>query len=307
MKIGVYFLAESSGGNGRGDVLLLTPALRELRAKYPQAFIGCVVRHSELLARNPNVDKYYEARPISRSPFDELYRDADLNLYVDYQAYHPYKKHFIDLLCELCDVHPSSKQLELYLSPEEEEVGRQVVHSARRANNNNFVVALHVSASSPNREWSVQKWNQLVLRCPDLTFVQLGGEHEPPIEGTIRVANAVTVRQAAAVVKYADTLVCIDSYMQHAAAAVGTRGVVLCGASDPRVCGHELHTYLIHREVACVPCHRPLLPLYDLMPDPQDNDKLVPWICAHRSCMRALAVEEVQQALYSFLGHIKAG
>lgn len=301
MKIGVYFLADASGGNGRGDVLLLTPALRALRAKYPDAFIGCVIRHSELLAGNPYIDRYYEAQPISRLPFDELYQGADLHLYVDYQAYHPYRQHLVDVLGELCGVRPRSRQPDLFLLPDEELVAQQLTQQIRQAEGNRPLVALHTSATTPNREWELPKWQELVASCADLTFVLLGGAADPPIEGTVRLAGQLTARQSAALVKYCDGFVGIDSYMQHAAAAVGTRGVILCGASDPLVCGHTLHTYLISREVECVPCFRPLIPLYDLMPDPQNSSRLVPWVCPHRMCMQRVTVADVKAALRSVL------
>lgn len=129
-KIGVYFLE----GNGRGDVLLLTPALRGLRKKYPDAFIGCVLKYPELLNGNPNIDKTWDATANNRAYLHELCQDADLHFYVDYGRYvHSLLPsiHIIDLFCKLCGVTSDTRKLDLYLTEKELETGRAMIENAK--------------------------------------------------------------------------------------------------------------------------------------------------------------------------------
>lgn len=87
-----------------------------------------------------------------------------------------------------------------------------------------------------NFRWPIEKWEQLVEACPDVTFVQ----HTHKDSQLVRGANpeAATFREACGLIQSADVYIRSESGLCHAAAALGVRQVTLFGGCmDPDVMG----------------------------------------------------------------------
>ena len=94
--------------------------------------------------------------------------------------------------------------------------------------------------------------------------------------------GATSLPQFVALVQQAAALITVDSAAMHIAAGVGTPFVALFGPTDPdRHVPPGEHHAVRYKKLACAPCYRTR--------------------CFHRSCMRAISVGSVYDALISVL------
>jgi glycosyl transferase family 9 (putative heptosyltransferase) len=88
-----------------------------------------------------------------------------------------------------------------------------------------------------NFRWPLERWDDLVAACPDLTFVQHVHKDSPIVLGA-KQENA-NFREACGLLTKADCYVRSESGMCHAAAALGVPQVTLFGGCmDPEVMGY---------------------------------------------------------------------
>jgi heptosyltransferase-2 len=108
-------------------------------------------------------------------------------------------------------------------------------------------------------------------------------------------AGRTTVKQAAALIKRCDMLVCNDSGLMHAAVAVGTPVVAIYGPTDIRRTAPlgPLHRVVRH-DLPCSPCFR-------LEGDDQVH------LCPHHDCLAKITPEEVYESISVVCGREAAG
>lgn len=268
---------------GLGDVLLATPSIKALRKKYPQAEIRvyCTARqHMEIFRGNPHVNKIRMASFLS-APVDYiLYVLKWARFYtMDYGLLLPsicYRKNATAIIAEMMDVQLEEKQLEVFLSAQEEAAAREMLAAWKNP------VMLHVnSITSKNQEWPLKNWEQLIREMPGYTFIQLGVEKDTMVRGAVDMRGKTSFRQALALIKYARAFAGVVSSFSHATNAFNTPGVILFGASAPEVWGHA-NNINIFKAPRCAPC----------------IDVLLGSLCPYnKPCMHNITVTEVKQQL----------
>ena len=113
--------------------------------------------------------------------------------------------------------------------------------------------------------------------------VQLGPASDPLLEVDLDLRGKITPRAAAAVLASCSGLVCQVGYLMHAAAAVGTRAVVIYGGFEaPWESGYEQNTNLFTK-LPCSPC-------WLREPCPYDKE-----------CMKKITVDEVLDRVQKIL------
>ncbi len=275
-------------GGGLGDGLLVTPTLRELKKQFPDCKIILFCRNArqmDLFKHNPRVDGIHTGS-FWRSPVTYLRHYFKLSPFYEttFQRIPPtfvYEKHAKDILAEMFGVQLSDPQLEVFLTPREEAFARNVLAPYR-----NPVVLHATSTCSVNHLWPSGRWEALVEKMPDLTFIQVGTAGEKAVKGAVDLRGKTTVREGMALVKHATGFVGVEAFFGHVANAVGTPGVVLFGDSDPNTWGHETNLNL-SKNMPCAPC-------YNLLWGdrcPYDN-----------ACMKNISVPEVMAAVRRMTG-----
>jgi ADP-heptose:LPS heptosyltransferase len=142
-------------------------------------------------------------------------------------------------------------------------------------------VAIQITgASSPNKNWPLENWEELVSNNPDYNFIQLGLANEELVKGAVDL-RGTSIRQAFAIVKASKAFVGIDSVFAHAAAAFHIPSVVLFGPETPAVWGYQWNQNL-YNPPPCSPC------LDVLLKDPCPYGK---------QCMINITVSQVENAL----------
>ena len=268
---------------GIGDILLMTPAIRALKEQRPneKLIVFCWNEsHAEIFKNNPFVDEIKLAT-FKDSPIDYILYFLKLlpvNIY-HYAQLSPskfYKKNATEIIAEMAKVELKQKNIEIYLSNEEEQQAQETLSLYRNP------VMIHVTSHcSKNQEWEVENWEELISLNPDKTFLQLGLTNEPQINGSINLLGKTSLREAFALIKYAKSFVGVISSFAHATNAFDTKGVVLFGPSTPIVWGHSNNINL-SVDMSCSPC----------------IDVLFNSPCPfNKTCMKAISVVDVHEAL----------
>jgi ADP-heptose:LPS heptosyltransferase len=286
---------------GIGDVLLCTPALRALKECNPdhKIIVYCFRKdHREALLHNPNIDSLRLLAPLYlwRYPFHlycyltrshrhgHFFNSRKLKyyrlLFGHVSVSWIYQKSIKEIVPEIFSDLPirlQHKNIQIFFTAKEEARARR-----RLAPYTNVVIMHIYSRSSQNHMWPMERWNTLVRKLPEFTFIQVGKTTEPQVKGAIDWRNdQMSIREIFCILKYCTSFVGVDSCVAHATNAFNLPGVVLYGDNSPVHWGHE-NNINIYKAVRCSPC----------------NDLVEPSPCPyHHECMNLITVEEVQKAL----------
>lgn len=281
-----------------GDVLALTPSLKAIKHDRPDCRI-CVYfisdNHLKLLSHNPFIDEF---KRIKKRPY-WLARHRTLNTIISLVqqrlfhrkrrsiislsvgsmgTYAVYRKKMAHILADGLDTILLDEQLEIYLTDTELKQGKQRMSVYKKP-----VIINVMNRSRPQHTWPLSNWNALIEKFPELTFIQVGMTDEPLLKGVVdaRDNSENSVRDTVAMLNYADLYVGMDTFWQHAAAAMQTAGVVLHSDGHPAVFGHELHIN-VFKNRHCAPC----MPRLGNSPCPYNVE-----------CINSISVDEVATAL----------
>ncbi len=269
---------------GIGDALLLTPALRALKAEQPDRKVAVFYpkkSHEEVLRHNPNIDILKTANPLA-CPFEAFSYYFGLKPFhlVNYGQYSPSRfarVHAAEIIARMLGVKLDGAHMEVFLTSQERD--RAAAHFVYRTR----TIALHTGANcSSNKNWPEQNWSSLVRRNPQFRFLQLGAADDPNAEGAVDLRGRTTLREAFAILACSDCFVGIESSLAHAASALKIPGIVIFGPTTPQVWGNSNLTNL-YKRAPCSPC------IDVLFSDPCPYE---------RYCMTDITVVEVENTLY---------
>ncbi len=163
-------------------------------------------------------------------------------------------------------------------------------------------IALHPGSGgySLARRWDLNNFVDLGRRLKDrMRLVVVGtpadgtSDLAAQLEGVIDLGGKTTVAQLAAVLARCDLLIGADSGVLHVASAVGTPTVALFGPTNHHAWAPALpagRVSIIRAGSACSPCGY------------THNGLGAPDGCPERTCMKLIAVEQVQAAAEALLG-----
>ncbi|MDD4736023.1 MAG: glycosyltransferase family 9 protein [Kiritimatiellae bacterium] len=163
----------------------------------------------------------------------------------------PMKGHIFQVLAEKVGISEAPKKPVLFLS--EKEIKRTALPS-----NGKPWVAIHstgVTKMTENKNWYLDRFELLASEIrKKYRVVQLGMVSDPVLENDLDLRGQKSPRDAAAVLASCSALVCQVGYLMHAAAAVGTRSVVIYGGFEaPWESGYEQNINLFSK-LDCSPC-----------------------------------------------------
>jgi ADP-heptose:LPS heptosyltransferase len=106
-----------------------------------------------------------------------------------------------------------------------------------------------------NKNWYPERFFEVSKRLRDIYHVvQLGRASDPSLDVDLDLRGKIRPRDAAAVLSSCSALICQVGFLMHAAAAVGTRAVVIYGGFEaPWESGYEQNINLF-TDLPCSPC-----------------------------------------------------
>ncbi len=247
----VYF-----GGDGRGDDLLLSTALHELRTRGGRG-LGVMTRWPELFQGSPDVDHVYPMRHDHVAGLRRLGRTIDELTYIHAQRPPdidvPPHRHIVAEMCRRSSIRGEvGVRPYLWLTAEERAAasafaGCVAVQSSRRS----------ASLSIGNKEWSPERFQAVVDALPPhQRVVQLGLEEDPLLNGVEDLRGKTSLRASAAVLDAAAAFVGLVGFLMHLARAVDCPAVIIYGGRErPDQSGYACNENL-YSAVPCAPCWR---------------------------------------------------
>jgi ADP-heptose:LPS heptosyltransferase len=272
---------------GLGDKLLTTPLFSALKQEYPNCkiIVFCIKGFGrDVYLKNPNIDEIRTTSFIANAGHFIAYH-LKLAKYIQLNDASvlpalTYEKHATQIMADMFGLKHCSSKVEVYLTRKEEEWGR-----AKLAEFRNPIVIHITSLCCKSQNWLLRNWEELINSLPEYTFIQIGRSFEDKVEGAVDLRGKTSFREALSILKSSLSFVGVVSSFSHATSAFGTPGVVLFGASTPKIWGHPNNINL-YKSLRCAPC----------------VDLLLNSPCPYGSpCMSGITVEEVRNALLSQL------
>jgi ADP-heptose:LPS heptosyltransferase len=230
---------------------MITPALRNLRKKHPDATISVATDFPDVFEGNPFVNEVVPGALI-----EQIRADYDLVIDFRYEHCYPLRKHIIEIFCDCAGVSLDAPMLDLFLTQQEIAWGeREVEAHGGRA----IVIQPWPGDWTRNKDWPEDRWAAAVEHLqgsttPSRPVLQIGLADQPLIGGAIDYRGRTSIRQACALIRASDLLVSCNSFGQQAARAVGTPAVILYGSTAPIGSGYE-DQICIAKPIPCGPCY----------------------------------------------------
>jgi GT2 family glycosyltransferase/ADP-heptose:LPS heptosyltransferase len=211
----------------RGDVLLLTPALRALREKYPLSEITVATDCPDMLAGWKCVDYVIaSAEAVNAKAASDDYFNLDLS----YES-RP-SVHIVQAFADVLDVEvPSGWKPEMSATEND-------IAWARTMARGKPIALIHAGKTTwTGKNWPVDRFDEVVKWLRDSSWFTIAvGAHDSPICGCDEsVAGYATPQQLYALARHSGLFVGLDSMPQHVASAADIPSVVLFGATNPKM------------------------------------------------------------------------
>lgn len=202
----------------RGDVLLTTPILKELKKKYPKSLLVYETECPDILVGNPHVDRIERFVPDAK--------DYDIVLTPRYEV--AMGENAIDTMAKQCDIKLSEKKLEIALSESHINWAKNKINGHRRT------IAFHTGRAWASKEWPFDKFIDVIRYYSDKGYgiIEVGNK-QTQFSGIGTSCRGCSIKQTAALIKECCIFVGIDSGCAHLAKAVGTPACVIYGCVHP--------------------------------------------------------------------------
>lgn len=250
-----------------GDVIWITPILRNLRRLYPHYNLLVASEKTEVFLHNPDVDLVFNMRyePLP----DDLLIDLD-------GAYETRRElHLLHAYAEASGIPPASTQPALYpTSGEFRFCATHILHNFQYQGIERLI-AVHMAATSPDRIWPKMYWKRfiadLLQQDKKLGIVVLGHGRDFSAadigfstDRILCLVRKLSLMHTAAVLSLCDLLVAPDSGCLHIAAAVNVPYLGLFGMADPATrLPFTAESRALWANIECRGCLRDIAPMKD--------------------------------------------
>lgn len=253
---------------GIGDVLMVTPALRQLKKDFKKIHITYALdmhttggnNYYELMRNCPFVDELVDARYVQHNAYDAVIDVSAVCIRFERSDLPAMNR--VDLFGRAMGIRSISDRRSWYQVTEDESVwARRQVASARAAGKK--IVVLHTASMEEKRCWPIDKYLQIVHQANQdqlpIQFVILDFNRKH--SNWAQYSNCIdlsqtTVREMAALIQESDLFIGPDSGPMHIAGAVGTLSLVLFGSIPPkaRISYYPTHKPVTLSGLSCLGC-----------------------------------------------------
>ncbi len=292
-----------NGGLGRN--IAATAVARNLRIAQPQKKLVVVSSHPPAWLGNRNVDVLLPLAAGAAFYEEYIRQRRSWVLHLEPYQHSDYiygRKHLVEVWCEMAAVECDDVRPDLNLFESEARMARGLLDQVSKP----LMLIQSVGGVPPEKddddsrlqaEHGMQKRSlpHEVARAvvdrmqQDFVVAQVRSPTQKPLANTIQVEGQP--REMMALIPYAEKMLLIDSFMQHAAAALECPAVVCWAGTSPRRLGYDVHRNLTRSACPTPECHRPDSFLFDRQINGQ------PWNCPDGEICRNYEPETIVEAL----------
>jgi ADP-heptose:LPS heptosyltransferase len=253
---------------GIGDVLMCTPALRQIKADFPQVELTFAIdMHStsgniyfELVKNAPFIDHIVDARFVKQTEYDAVVDISSVCIRHEHSGLPSLNR--IDIFSRACGLPRLVEKRSWYAVEESEREWAKKVYDPYRTSGKKIVV-LHTASMEGKRCWPIEKY---------IAIVEAGIKDNLPIQFIVldfnncfdkwhqytncHNASRTSLREMAALIEQADLFIGPDSGPMHLAGAIGTPSIITFGSIPPeaRINYYPSHESVRMDSLACIGC-----------------------------------------------------
>ena len=251
---------------GLGDIIMATPIAKGAKRKFPRCHVTYAVPTDyangdllDLLLHIPYIDEIIDYKLVNRDDYDSFTNITRTGL--DRERSYQQFPNRIDMFAQACAIPLYGDYTPLYTMLEEEDAwGKEFVKKAVGAREYRGLIAVHLRSNDPKRTWPKSKVREFVsLARQRGYYCFLFGWGDSKDEWTLAGSTQVfdyKIRQAAAVMKNCDVLVCPDSSLLHLGGALNMKTVSLFGSMPPdcRINRYPNAIAVVNQQISCLGC-----------------------------------------------------
>jgi hypothetical protein len=281
----------NTGGGGLGKTISSTAILHDIQEKYgSKTEIHVITPHIDVFKSNPHIHKVWHTG-ATVGLYDLLLKTYSRVRWLQaepyfYSGYIGGENHLINAWRTMLGLeNKRTFTPELFLTDKELKEGKRIVRGDTTLPT--IVFQVTGGAVQQNQDGSLTLPKMFERNLPpqimqnviaelhrDYHFIQIAKKGQPLLNGATHLVD-YDIRALFAVIKECNIIVCIDSFVHHAAAALNKKAIVLWAATNPSLLGYKLHENLYRNACPTPLCGRPNSFLCDT--DPNGG----PWSCPY--------------------------
>lgn len=265
------------GGLGRN--IMATAVVRNLKKAYPDKKLYVIGGNPDVFIKNPNVHRAYGlGNPLYL--YEDLIRDSRTAV-INVEPYQHYdyiykRKHFIECWCDMIGIPCDSIQPDLYYAQAEIDLAITFLNSFKKdmvicqfeggkipesgSDKDRLIAKNAMYRRSLMPETQKKIVSGLIERGYEVGIVGHENQFHPqPTKPIWYPARAVM-----ALLPHCAQVVTIDSFVQHASAALKKKSLVLWAGTSPDTLGYTMHENMRRDACPTPECHRPNSYLFDI-------------------------------------------
>jgi ADP-heptose:LPS heptosyltransferase len=233
---------------GLGKCIAATAVCSALKKKYPNDELIVISGYPEVFINNPNVKK-----TLSYNNLQYFYQDYIESKECKFFLHDPYlttdyvkeTKHLIKIWCELLDIPYNNEQPEFFLTQRELELYQRQVQVDKP------IMMLQTNGGGDTNKkysWARDIPTSVVVKVIEefankYAIFHVRREDQIGFNGTIQLTGQL--RQILAISLLSQKRLVMDSFLQHALAALKLPSVACWVVNSPKVFGYELNTNIL--------------------------------------------------------------
>ena len=242
-----YVIFQVEGGIGKNVVA--TAVVRAINKQYPDRKIIILTAHIDIWFCNPRIYKVLEFGKTAYFYQDYIEsKDTIVMIQEPYrnEDYIYKRKHLSQLWCDMYNISWDGEKPELYFTSLENDFVTTLINKEKPI----FLIQSFGGAPQQGHKYSwardlTPKVAQEVVDEMAKTYQVIQVRREDQIGLNNCKSISLNPRQLALTILHSDKRLFIDSFMQHAAAALNYQSTVVWIVNSPNVLGYNLHTNLI--------------------------------------------------------------
>ncbi len=240
---------------GMGKNISATAVLESFKKAYPQSHIIINTAFPYVWSNNPDID---EVLDLNRdfAFYAEKIKGKDITIFAE-DVYHTEdfilkKSHLIDCWCGLLGIKSTTHQPKIFFTAEEQEAAKNKLFAAATGSGKPLFF-IQTSGGAQNQRYPISWARDLPLPVAQdvvnemnkrgYETIHIRRKNQPTLEHTTWINT--TPREMMAMIPYSEKRLLIDSFAQHAAAALKLPSVVTWVSNSPDTFGYSLHTNLV--------------------------------------------------------------
>lgn len=250
-------------GQSPGDIIMLTAAVRDIKAAYPSMRINVETTAMDIWANNPRLDRSLrreEADAVVYAEYPDINR-SNSGLYHFGHAF----RHYLARTLGLNVPQTTSVRGEVFVNQDEAEAFAPRLKDWGLPEKGFWLVDAGVKSDYTAKGWELERWQAVVDQTADaVKWIQVGAaEHNhPALRNVVDLRGKTSIRDFILLMHRAGGVITPVSFPMHLAAAVPMFGeppnrrrpcIVLAGGREPPSwVAYNEHQYV--HTCGCLPC-----------------------------------------------------